>query len=244
MSSEHYTESFYDWQVQGAVRSARKIVPYVTELFHPHSVCDVGCGLGAWLAEFKRNGARTVLGIDGAYIEKKNLLIAEDEFRAKDIESFGFGGQRFDLVSCLEVAEHLNENKAEALISTLASMSDIVLFSAAIPHQRGRNHVNMQWQSYWAKGFAGRGYQCHDVIRPRFWNDGEVEFWYRQNLLIYVRKEKFEGLSSTTKNALTSPGPILDLVHPAFWEIINQERTASEQFSQIVRKIRRRFRKA
>jgi SAM-dependent methyltransferase len=244
LSSPHYTESFFQWQVHGAMRSAEKIVPFITELFHPQSVCDVGCGLGAWLAEFKKNGARKVLGIDGGYIQKKDLLIAEDDFSVRDIESLAFEGQRFDLVSCLEVAEHLSEQSAKGLTSTLTNLSDVVLFGAAIPFQKGRNHINLKWQSYWAEAFAERGYGCYDAVRPRYWNDGEVEFWYRQNLLIYVNNEHFEKLNPTTRNALTSPGPILDVVHPLYWELINRQRTTSQQISEIVRKIKRSLRRA
>ena len=42
-----YSEQFYRTQVAGALRSAKKILPLIFEIFKPKSIIDVGCRTGA-----------------------------------------------------------------------------------------------------------------------------------------------------------------------------------------------------
>ena len=54
----------------------------------------------------------------------------------------------------------------------------------------------LSWQLQWAAGLRRLGhnvllaekggYATFDAIRPRFWNDARVDWWYRQNTLLYV----------------------------------------------------------
>lgn len=50
--------------------------------------------------------------------------------------------RRFDLVLCLEVAEHLPASAADTLVRSLTGLGNVIAFSAAIPFQGGANHVN------------------------------------------------------------------------------------------------------
>jgi hypothetical protein len=87
-------------------------------------------------------------------------------------------------------------------------LGDTVAFSAAIPAQGGTEHVNEQWPDYWSALFAERDYLAFDLVRPRIWLDSKVEFWYRQNLIVYMAAER----------AATFPfeptETVLPLVHP------------------------------
>jgi hypothetical protein len=96
-------------------------------------------------------------------------------------------GRRFDLAICLEVAEHLSQTAAEKLVKFLTGHADRVLFSAAVPCQGGTHHINEQWQSYWAEIFVACGFDAFDVVRPRIAGNREIEYWYRQNTVLYVK---------------------------------------------------------
>lgn len=65
--------------------------------------------------------------------------------------------KKYDMVQCLETAEHMEPENAETVVANLTDISDIVLFSAAIPYQRGAHHVNEQWPGYWIELFAKKG---------------------------------------------------------------------------------------
>ena len=201
-----YDQRFYDEQAFRSGGSAEVVVPLLNDLLHPTSVLDVGCGIGAWLAEWERQGVADVTGLDGGYVDPLALRIDPSRFTAANLEE-GFDlGRRFDLVECIEVAEHLDASRADAFVASLCQHADTVLFGAAIPGQGGTHHVNEQWPSYWVPKFASRGYQVYDPLRPQIWADQRVQVWHRQNLLLFSRELQ-----------CPNPGPVLDVVHPDLW---------------------------
>lgn len=146
------------------------------------SLLDVGSGRGTWLAAARELGIEDIAGIDGVAVDASELHIDPSVVRIFDLTKPVFLGRRFDLVLCLEVAEHLDSSSAEALIETLCSHGNLVFFSAAAPGQHGEHHVNCRWPSYWQGLFNAAGYVCNDDLREYIWDDSEIEPWYRQNL--------------------------------------------------------------
>jgi hypothetical protein len=183
-----YDGAFYSQQREGSKRSARIILPIIFDLIKPQSIVDVGCGVGTWLSVAGELGVRNLTGFEGNWV--KDVLREEGNFsiNLSDLERKIATADRFDLAMCLEVAEHLSEPRADSLVADLCSLSDVVLFGAAIPGQGGTGHVNEQWQSYWANNFQKNGFLAYDVIRPEVWTNDQVEPWYRQNILLYSRK--------------------------------------------------------
>lgn len=216
-----YDKRFYELQVSASGGSAAVVVPLVNDLVHPSSVLDVGCGIGAWLAEWERNGVTDVTGVDGDYVQRTDLRVDPSRFNPGDLEKGFHLGRRFALVQCIEVAEHLDESCADAFVECLCEHSDTVLFGAAIPGQGGTHHVNEQWPSYWAPKFARAGYRVFDPIRPMIWNDDRVQVWHRQNLLVFSQEREF-----------ANPGSVLDVVHPAMW--MERQRPTLRQMVRLI----------
>jgi SAM-dependent methyltransferase len=211
-----YSSEFFRALEAGVLRSARHVVPLVMRIVrNPQSVVDVGCGLGGWLHVFQEYGVPDVLGIDGEYVDRRSLQIRPDQFRAQDLESSApLADRQFDLVVCLEVAEHLSVATASGFVRRLTALGDVVLFSAAIPGQGGTNHVNEQWPSYWEQLFNEAGFIVVDALRPLIWADEAVEPWYAQNILLFVRA----GLTNLVDlDQSASRGTALSLVHPWFF---------------------------
>src|SRR5262249_16044265 len=150
----------------------------------PKSVVDVGCGIGTFLNVFLENGVNDVLGIDGAWVDRGQLYIDEKYFVEADLEQPLKPGRKFDLAICLEVAEHLRPESADAFVEWLCSLSDTIVFSAAIPGQGGDNHLNEQPFEYWQNKFAVHDFHFYDVFRNRYWQNDEIDCWYRQNMFL------------------------------------------------------------
>jgi len=93
-------------------------------------------------------------------------------------------------------------------VQFLTNLSSTVFFSAAIPRQGGRNHLNEQWQSYWIRKFSQYGYKAFDVVRPRFWDESQVALHYKQNAFIFSKAE--EVISKLSGHDQF----IADVVHP------------------------------
>ena len=208
-----YTRTFYNVHKDASEKSAEIVVPVLLSLFPARSVVDIGCGTGAWLTVFERQGVTEYLGYDGDYVPVDMLRIPRDRFRAADLQQISDLGRRFDIACSLEVAEHLPEASAERFVELLVKAAPVVLFSAAVPNQGGDRHVNERWQSYWCQLFSHHGYVAIDCIRPAIFGNPRVSWWYRQNVLVYC------DLDHQPENAAAVTNPFyLDRIDPGMVE--------------------------
>lgn len=214
MSEQEYTPEWYASHQQRARSSAAAVVPAVVELLGPRSVVDVGCGVGEWLKAFADGGVAEVLGVDGAYVKRANLRIAPQQFCEADLTQPPVLGRPFDLAVCLEVAEHLDEAPGRQLVAWLTTLAPVVLFSAAIPKQSGQDHRNEQWPDYWQAVFARHGFVAVDCLRERFWDDPRVAWYYAQNMILYVRRDRLADWPALAARALPEGVKVRRLVHP------------------------------
>jgi SAM-dependent methyltransferase len=170
-------------------KSAEEILPFVISNFNPASILDVGCGLGSWLSVAKKLGVSDITGIDGWYVDTSKLYISKDQFIKEDLTKAFDLNRQYDLLICLEVAEHIDEQYADIFIASLVKHSKVILFSAAIPEQVGENHVNEQYPGYWQKKFQQHGFEYYDIMRNRFWENDNINWWYKQNMFIVAHKD-------------------------------------------------------
>lgn len=209
-----YRRRFYKDRHRRSSYSAQTILSMVIDVLPAvDSAVDVGCGVGTWLSVLKENGVGDIQGIDGSWVERDLLEIPEQDFRQADLKKPIDPGRKYDLAISLEVAEHLPPEAARTFVNSLVSMSDFVLFSAAIPLQGGTGHINEQWPDYWANLFGEKGYVALDFIRRDIWNDSKIMSWYRQNVLMYVKRERMQDLRMPSSDMCSEPSPMA-LVHP------------------------------
>jgi SAM-dependent methyltransferase len=213
--------------------SAERILNILWDYMQPSSVLDVGCGIGTWLATLQSRGVKDVCGIDGPWLNADNLRCDRSLVQVCDFEA-GFNlGRRFDLVICLEVAEHLAPNAAEHFVETLTKHSPAILFSAAIPFQGGYHHVNEQFLPYWIERFARHRFHPLDIIRGRIWDDSRILWWLRQNIVLFAHEE-FIACSERLSVAPTVYSRPLSIVHPEFYLLRLQAlQNQIHQFQQL-----------
>jgi len=169
-----YGADFFCGRRELVLASAHVVVPVIKRLLRPQSVLDLGCGEGEWLEVFD---LPCMVGVE---------IAPQDQFFQHDLTEPLDLGVTFDLVLCLEVGEHLPERAADTLVETCTLHSDDVVFSAAVPGQEGKGHVNCQPHEYWAEKFEAHGYERQDVIRPRI-QTRQVSPWYRENIFLFRR---------------------------------------------------------
>ena len=209
----NYCAAFYEAIEPGATTSAEVIVPLTMQLLEPRSVLDVGCGRGVWLKAFQRAGVRILKGIDGPHVERDDLLIGPEQFVAMDLRNPAPVDGHFDLAVCLEVAEHLPPSAGTGLVKLLTQAAPVVLFAAAIPGQGGTGHINERWPEYWRRLFAEDGYQLTDPIRPYVWSNQRVEWWYRQNMVMFCSPAVLEIRQHLKRHLCSDTDPVLEWVH-------------------------------
>lgn len=212
--TQQYTSDYFQSYLEEVKKSAEAIVPIVMSLIRPESVVDVGCGTGIWLSRFKEHGVNQVLGIDGDYLDRNILELPNEEFRTVNL-SHPFELERtFDLTVCLEVAEHLPPESAETFVHCLSKLSPVILFSAAIPFQGGVHHVNEQWPEYWVKYFTDLGFLVWDCVRAKIWKNTSVEYWYAQNILLFIQRDHLKRSPSLWKKWKNWREAPLSIIHP------------------------------
>jgi len=124
------------------VRSVRDRTP-LTGL----AALDIGCGAGLVAEPLARMGA-VVTGIDAA---PENIAVARDhaaamrleiDYRATSVEALAAGDARFDLITCLEVIEHVDDRAAFfAAIAALLAPGGLVVFST--PNRTALSHATL-----------------------------------------------------------------------------------------------------
>lgn len=209
------------------------------------SVVDVGCGTGEFLAVFQKLGVSKILGIDGKYVDHDLLSIPQENFRAVDLSHPFTLEETYDLAICLEVAEHLTSKRASDFVRDLTLLAPVILFSAAIPFQRGDHHVNEQWPEYWAKLFRERGYVAVDALRKRIWDNHQIQVWYRQNAIFFCTEQFLADHEIFAQEfAATSP-EMLSIVHPQVYlrRCDGSGLSVGQHLKMIGRRIYENFRK-
>lgn len=211
-SDRRYNAAFYAERDASTKLAAQTVLAPMFQSLDIKSVCDVGCGVGTWLATALELGAERVRGFEGPWVKGNALAINASCIVTQDLECDVMDRERYDLVISLEVAEHLSADRAPSFVRDLTALGDAVLFSAAIPNQGGTNHINERWQSYWAELFKAQEYDAFDAVRPAIWQMSEIKWWYRQNTLVYARcgSSAAERLADSRLRDYT----MMDLVHP------------------------------
>jgi len=202
-------------------KSAEEVVKVVMDLLKPETVIDMGCGTGTWLAEFKKKGC-IIKGFDFNTAEEKMFTIDfNKEFQRVDLSAPFEHAEKYDLAISLETGEHIEESKADTFVKNIAGLSDIILFSAAIPGQGGYDHINEQWPSYWIKKFEAQGYKPID-IRQLFLYLKKVMYYSKQTIILLVNQDApITELGLTKLFCDTDDRGFLDLVHPTtyLWKL-------------------------
>jgi GT2 family glycosyltransferase len=124
--------------------------------FAPTTVLDVGCGIG-FLVEALRQRGVDARGID---ISAWAIDQVPDDLRpyctmgsiTEELEG------HHDLITCVEVLEHLPPFLADDAVANLCRHADRVLFSSAPDDFAETTHLNVQEAAYWVERFARHGF--------------------------------------------------------------------------------------
>jgi GT2 family glycosyltransferase/glycosyltransferase involved in cell wall biosynthesis len=122
----------------------------------PQTLLDAGCALGLLVEQLRLRGVMA----EGVDISEFAIASAPEVVRpyvrqASVAEPFG---QRYDLIVCIEVLEHMPQPEAERAIANFCAHSDDILFSSSPLDFREATHINVHPSEHWAELFARQGF--------------------------------------------------------------------------------------
>ena len=122
---------------------------------NPKRVLDGGCATGMLVEALRARGA-DARGLD---LSSFAIQSAPEALRpyVREGSIADPVGERFDLIVCIEVLEHMPSDQADRTIANIAAHTDEVLFSSTPFDYREPTHVNVRMPEDWAEAFARHG---------------------------------------------------------------------------------------
>jgi hypothetical protein len=124
--------------------------------FHPISALDAGCAMGFLVEELRKRG------VEAWGVDISEYAISKVHESVRDFCSVGSLVEplprRYDLITCIEVIEHIPPADTGKVIANLCRASDRILLSST-PRDYGEpTHLNVQPPEDWTAAFAREGF--------------------------------------------------------------------------------------
>jgi glycosyltransferase involved in cell wall biosynthesis len=162
---------------------ADRLAVWVKQELDPQSLLDIGCGPGHFVNSFRSVGIQARgLDIDDRvhgkpYLEYKSLF---------DIDK-----EAADTVICLEVAEHIEQEREEEVVQKVAqTVNKTLIWTAAAIGQGGIGHINCKDKEDWARLLEKQGLTRNHEREQElidYCRRGIYMGWFVNNLLYFER---------------------------------------------------------
>jgi 2-polyprenyl-3-methyl-5-hydroxy-6-metoxy-1,4-benzoquinol methylase len=190
------------------------VADLIVERIHPETSLDVGCAIGFLVEELRARG------VDAHGIDVSEYAIGQVPAELRPYCRVGSVtspiDRGYDLLTCIEVLEHLPPEAAETAVANITQRVDSVLFSSTPDDHSEPTHLNVQPPWYWASLFAGHGFlrdvdvdvravAQHAVLyrRSRFTSPIEIVERY-ERLLDQARLERMRAATINGQTSLRS----------------------------------------
>ena len=138
----------------------------LADRYRPKTVLDVGCAKG-FLVENLRD-----LGVEASGVDVSPYAISQIREDIRPFCRVAAGTESidgtFDLITCIEVAEHMPEAEAKAMIKEICRHTDQVIFSSSPDDTEEPTHINLHPPEYWIELFQQEGFFPDHSFEPGF----------------------------------------------------------------------------
>lgn len=165
--SELFNESYYknccglDYSEESHwIKFFGNIADRIVADFNPKTVLDAGCAWGYLVSALRDRGVEAY-GIDISSYAISKVRVDVKPYCAVCSLTESLPSKfpkKFDLVTSIEVLEHMYEEDGIKAICNLCSFSDIIIFSSTSEDITETTHVNVQQSEYWVHHFAENGF--------------------------------------------------------------------------------------
>lgn len=146
----------YSWDSESWREFFTRMATRILDITPAHTVLDVGCAKGLLVQ------ALVVAGADaqGVDISEHAIASAHPDVRARLRVASATSAieGRFDLITCIEVLEHMEASQALDAIDAMCAATDRIVFSSSPLDLAEPTHINVHETHQWAAWFADRGF--------------------------------------------------------------------------------------
>ena len=188
----------------------KRIATSIVTTIQPRSLLDVGCATGM-LVEALRNQ-----GVDARGIDVSTWAIEQVPETLRQYCSLGSIAEeiegRYDLITCIEVAEHLPTFSVDEAIGNLCRHTDAVLFSSTPDDFDEPTHLNVESSGYWSEIFARHGFlrdvdfdasflAAHAILFRRSATDLRSVIYQYERVISEAKSASIRGDSAVVEHA-------------------------------------------
>jgi hypothetical protein len=155
------------------------IADHIVRELHPASVLDAGCAIGMLVEQLRRRG------VDAWGVDVSEYAVSQ---MPEDVREHCWVGslaealpRRYDLITCIEVVEHMPAAESRQAIANLCAAADRVLLSSSPFDYSEPTHLNVQPPEHWSALMAANGF-----IRDLDYDASYLTPW----AALYVRSDK------------------------------------------------------
>ena len=146
----------YDWDTDHWREFFLSAAGRIKALTNAQTSLDVGCAKGLLVQ------ALVSVGVDATGVDVSEHAIATAHVEVRDRLRVGSATEpidgRYDLITCVEVLEHLSPSDAQLAIDRMCAASDLILFTSTPGHFEDPTHINVRPTAEWVTAFAERGF--------------------------------------------------------------------------------------
>lgn len=146
----------YGWDSPGWRAFFTNVADKVARLTGAKRVLDVGCARGLLVQALAAKG----VDAQGTDISESAVASAHADVRGRLSVATAVDPIEgsWDLVTCIEVVEHMSSVDADRAIANMCAVTERVLFSSGPGDYAEPTHVNVRPPADWAAAFAERGF--------------------------------------------------------------------------------------
>lgn len=146
----------YGWESEHWRGFFTMVADRIIGVMSPRTVLDVGCAKGMLVQGLTARGVDAYgFDISEHAIETAHADVRDRLYVGSATEPIG---RRYDLITCIEVLEHMAPEDAQKAIDVMTEASDRILFSSSPGDFDESTHINTNQTAQWAAWFAERGY--------------------------------------------------------------------------------------
>jgi glycosyltransferase involved in cell wall biosynthesis len=162
---------------------ANRLAAWVKQELNPSSLLDIGCGPGHFVDSFRD------CDIDAKGIDVDDRVHGKEHLTYQSL--FDITNESADVVVCMEVAEHIEQELEDQVVAKVVStVGKTLIWTAAAIGQGGIGHINCKNKNAWAEKLTSAGLVRNTTKEQQLIADmkkGIHMGWFTNNLLYYER---------------------------------------------------------